>query len=144
MPSRVANWSPGDAAAISSAKPPSPKSSSQWIRTCGSAILVILRKTGLCQTDQCRTEQGLGRILSSRPPVDSNSVTSGPDEVDPVLRAPLPQSRRLGFVREIVPPFEGIPPHQQLLISAVSTSSVEDVVNFVVVVGQELTSEIQG
>src|SRR6516164_7556483 len=114
-----------------------------WIQTCGSAILVILRKTGLCETDQCTTEQGLGRILSSRPPVDSNSVTSGPAEVDPVLRAPLPQSRRLGFVREIVPPFEGVPPHQQLLISAVSTSSAEDVANFVVVVGQELTSEIK-
>jgi len=114
-----------------------------WIQTCGSAILVILRKTGLCETDQCTTEQGLGRILSSRPPVDSNSVTSGPAEVDPVLRAPLSQSRLLGFVREIVPPFEGAPPHQQILISALSTSSAEDVANFVVVVGQELTREIQ-
>src|SRR6516162_5572373 len=71
-------------------------------------------------------------------------MISGPAEVEPVLRAPLPQSRRLGFVREIVPPFEGAPPHQQLFISAVSTSSPEDVANFVVVVGQELTSEIQG
>ena len=59
-----------------------------WFRTCGSAILVMLRKTGLSETDQCTTEQGLGRILSSRPPVDSNSVTSGPAEVDPVLCAP--------------------------------------------------------
>ena len=103
----------------------------------------MLRKTDLCETDQCTTEQGLGRILSSRPPVDSNSVTSGPAEVDPVLRAPLSQSRLLGFVREIVPPFEGAPPHQQILISALSTSSAEDVANFVVVVGQELTREIQ-
>ena len=71
-------------------------------------------------------------------------MTSGPAEIDRVLRAPLPQSRRLGFVREIVPPFEGVPPHQQLLISAVSTSSAEDVANFVLVAGQELTSEIQG
>jgi hypothetical protein len=39
--------------------------------------------------------------------------------------------------------FEGVPPHQQLLKSAVSTSSAEDVANFVVVVGQELTSEIE-
>ena len=103
----------------------------------------MLRKTALSETEQCTTDRGLGRILSSRPPVDSNSVTSGPAEVDPVLRAPLPQSRRLGFVREIVPPFEGVPPHQQILISAVSTSSAEDVANFVVVVGQKLTSEIQ-
>ena len=97
-------------------------------------------QTGLSETDQCTTEQGVGRVpaspaLSSRPPVDSNSVTSGPAEFDPVLRAPLPQSRLLGLVREIVPPFEGAPPHQQLLISAVSTSSAEDVANFVVVVG---------
>ena len=104
------------------------------------AILIMLRKTGLSETDQCTTEQGPGRILSSGPPADSNSVTA---EVDPVLRAPLPQSRLLGLAREIVSPFEGAPPHQQLLISAVSTSSAEDVANFVVVVWQELTSEIQ-
>src|SRR6516164_176904 len=93
--------------------------------------------------------QGVGRVpaypaLSSRPPVDSNSVTSGLAEFDPVLRAPLPQSRLLGLVREIIPPFEGAPSHQQLLISAVSTSSAEDLANFVVVVDEELTSEIQG
>jgi hypothetical protein len=49
------------------------------------------------------TERGVERIpafsaLSSRPPVDSNSVTSGLVEFDPVLRAPLPQSRFLGLV----------------------------------------------
>ena len=54
-----------------------------WIRTCGSAILVMLRKTGLSETDQCTTEHGLGRILSPRPPVDSNGVTSGPAERAP-------------------------------------------------------------
>jgi hypothetical protein len=80
---------------------------------------------------------------ASRPRVDSNSVNSGLAEFDSVLRAPLPQSPLLGLVREIVPPFEGAPPHQQILISAVSTSSVEDVANFVVIDGQELTSEIQ-
>ena len=72
-----------------------------------------------------------------------NSVTSGPAEIDPVLRAPLPQSRLLGFVRQIVPPFEDASPRQQILISVVSTSSAEDVTDFVVVVGQELTGEIQ-
>ena len=112
----------------------------EWIRTIGSAILIMLRKTGLSETDQCTTEQGVGRVpaypaLSSRPPIDSNSVTSGLAEFDPVLRAPLPQSRLLGLAREIVPPFEGAPPHQQILISAVSTSSAKDVANFVVVVG---------
>ena len=45
--------------------------------------------------------------LSSTLPADSNSVTSGPTEVDPGLRAPLPQSCFLGLVRKIVPPFEG-------------------------------------
>src|SRR5262249_34282511 len=79
----------------------------------------------------------------SRAPVYSNGVTSGPAEIDPVLRAPLPQSRLLGVVREIVPPFEDAPPRQQILISVVSTPSAEDVANFVVVVGQELTSETQ-
>src|SRR5215831_4787776 len=69
------------------------------------------------------------------PPADSNTVTSGPTEVDPVLRAPLPQNRFLGFVRKIVPQLEGAPPHQQILISAVSASSAEDVANLVVVVG---------
>ena len=54
----------------------------EWIRTCSSAILIMLRKTGLSKTDQCTTEQGVGRVpaypaLSSKPPVDSNSVTSG-------------------------------------------------------------------
>src|SRR6516164_620950 len=73
----------------------------------------------------------------------SNIVTSGLAEFDPVLRAPLPQSRLLRLVREIVPPTEGAPPHQQILVSAVSTSSAEDVANFVVIDGQELTSEIQ-
>jgi hypothetical protein len=43
--------------------------------------------------------------------------------------------RLLGLVREIVPPFEGAPPHQQILISAVGTSSAEDVANFVVIGG---------
>ena len=62
-------------------------------------------------TDQRTTEQGVGRIpaypaLSSRPPAESNSVTSGPAEIDPVLHTPLPQSRFLGLVRKIVPPFE--------------------------------------
>src|SRR5215469_12401684 len=90
------------------------------------------------ETDQCATEQGVRRVpaypaLSSGPPVDSNSVTSALAEFDPVLRAPLPQSHLLGLVREIIPPFEGAPSHQQLLISAVSTSSAEDVANFVVV-----------
>src|SRR5580704_9621918 len=87
----------------------------------------------------CSARQALLRrwlpALSSRPPVDGNSVTSGPAEFDPVLHAPLPQSRLLGLVREIVPPFEGAPTHQQIFISAVSTSLAEDVANFVVVVG---------
>src|SRR6267142_259709 len=73
--------------------------------------------------------------LSPTPPADSNSVTSCATEVDPVLRAPLPQSRFLGLVRKIVPQVEGAPTHQQILISAVSASSAEDVANFVVVVG---------
>ena len=63
-----------------------------------------------------------------------NNVTSGPAEVDPVLRAPLPQSHFLGVVQKIVPPFEGAPPHQQILKSAVSASSAEDAANFVAVV----------
>jgi hypothetical protein len=82
----------------------------------------------------------LGRVpaypaLWSRQPVDRNGVTSGLAEFDPVLRAPLPQSCLLGLVREIVPPLESAPLHQQILISAVSTSSAEDLANFVVVVG---------
>ena len=112
----------------------------EWIRTFGSVILIVLSKTGLSGPDQCTTGQklnGFRRIphFSSTPPADSNSLTSGPTEVDPVLRAPLPQSRFLGLVREIVPQVEGAPPHQQILISAVSASSAEDVANFVVVVG---------
>ena len=47
----------------------------------------------------------------STPPVGSDSVTSDAAEFDPVLRAPLPQSRLLGLVRKIVPPFEGAPLH---------------------------------
>jgi hypothetical protein len=94
----------------------------------------------LSETDQRATEQGVGRVpaypaLSSRPPGDSNSVTSGLAEFDPVLHAPLPQSRLLGLVREIVPLFEGAPPHHQILKSAVSTSLAEDVANFVVIDG---------
>ena len=78
---------------------------------------------------------GQSRTDPSTPRVGSDSVTSDAAEFDPVLRAPLPQSRLLGLVRKIVPPFEGAPLHEQLLISAVSTSSTEDVANFVVVVG---------
>src|SRR5262249_28680066 len=49
---------------------------------------------------------------------------------------PPPSSRRfLCLVQKIVPPFERAPPHQQILISPVSTSSAEDVANFIVVVG---------
>ena len=70
-------------------------------------------------------------------------MTLGLAEFDPVLRAPLPQSRLLGLARKIVPLFEGAPPHQQILISPVSTSSAKDVANFVVIVGEELTNEIQ-
>jgi hypothetical protein len=82
----------------------------------------------------------LGRVpaypaLWSRQPVDRNGVTSGLAEFDPVLRAPLPQTCLLGLVREIVPRLESAPLHQQILISAVSTSSAEDLANFVVVVG---------
>src|SRR5215467_9352664 len=111
----------------------------KWIRTLGSAILIKLRETGLSETDQRTTEHGVGRIpaypaLSARPPVDSNNVTSGSAEVDPIPRAPLPQSHFLGVVQKIVPPFEGAPPHQQILKSAVSASSAEDAANFVVVV----------
>ena len=112
----------------------------KWIRTLGSAILIMLCKTCLSETDQRTTEQGVGRIpacpaLSARPPVDSNNVTSSLAEIDPVLRTPLPQSHFLGLVRKIVPPFEGVPPHQQILKSAVRASSAEDAANFVVVVG---------
>ena len=111
----------------------------EWIRTFSSAILIMLRRPAFLRRISGRLSKELDRFQrtprSSRPPVDSNSVTSGLAGFDPVLRAPLPQSRLLGLVREIVPPFEGAPPHQQLLISAVSTSSAEDVANFVVVVG---------
>jgi mannose-6-phosphate isomerase-like protein (cupin superfamily) len=91
------------------------------------------------KTDRCATEQRVEGFRLARTLVkatdSSNSVTLGPAEIDPVLRAPLPQNRSLGLVRKIVPPFEGAAPHQQILISAVSTSSAEDVANFVVVVG---------
>ena len=101
--------------------------------------LIVLRKTGLSETDQCTTQQGVAWIPAypplSRAPVCSNSVTSGLAEIDPVLRAPLPQNCFLGLVRKIVPPFEGAAPRQQILISAVSTSSTEDVANFVVIDG---------
>jgi len=111
----------------------------EWIRTFSSAILIMLRRPAFLRRISARLSKELDGFQrtprSSRPPVDSNSVTSGLAGFDPVLRAPLPQSRLLGLVREIVPPFEGAPPHQQLLISAVSTSSAEDVANFVVVVG---------
>jgi hypothetical protein len=70
-----------------------------------------------------------------RLPVESNRVTSGPAEIDLVLYTPLQQSGFLGLVRKVIPAFEGAPPHQQILISAVSASSAEDVVNFVIVVG---------
>jgi hypothetical protein len=64
----------------------------EWIRTFSSAILIVLRRAGLCETDQCTTEQGVERnpafpALSTRPPANSNSVTSGLAEFDPVLRA---------------------------------------------------------
>jgi hypothetical protein len=110
-----------------------------WIRTFSSAILIMLCRPAFLRRISARLSKELDGFQrtprSSRAPVDSNSVTSGLAGFDPVLRAPLPQSRLLGLVREIVPPFEGAPSHQQLLISAVSTSSAEDVANFVVVVG---------
>jgi hypothetical protein len=34
----------------------------KWIRTFGSAILIMLRKTGLSEPDQYKAEQGVGRI----------------------------------------------------------------------------------
>jgi hypothetical protein len=34
----------------------------KWIRTFGSAILIVLLKTALSETDQCTTEQGVGRV----------------------------------------------------------------------------------
>src|SRR5262249_42752387 len=52
---------------------------------------------------------GMKRSLERNPtfgslqPFLQQSVTSGPAEVDPVLRAPLPQSPVLGLVRKIVP-----------------------------------------
>jgi hypothetical protein len=44
------------------------------------------------------TVSGGAAAFAPRPPVDSNSVTSGPAEVDPVLHTPFPQSRFLGLV----------------------------------------------
>src|SRR6516165_7797491 len=59
--------------------------------------------------------------LSSRPPIDSNSVNSGPAEIDPVLRAPLPQNRFLGLVREACPPVMPTPsPSAQCRAAALS------------------------
>ena len=112
----------------------------EWIRTLRSAILIMLRKTGLFETGQCTTEQGVawGSGVARafvKATGSSNIVTSGLAEFDPVLRAPPLQSSLLGLAREIVPPFEGAPPHQQILISAVSTSSAEDLANFLAVVG---------
>ena len=101
----------------------------KWIRT--SSTRAQSRNAvyaGIPPPAQSRTDP-------STPPVGSDSVTSAAAEFDPVLRTPLPQSRLLGRVRKIVPPFEGAPLHDQLLISAVSTSSTEDVANFIVVVG---------
>jgi hypothetical protein len=34
----------------------------EWIRTSGSAILIMLRKTGLAETDRCTTEERVERI----------------------------------------------------------------------------------
>src|SRR5689334_25030604 len=99
----------------------------------------MLRRSAVLRRISARLRKELDEFsvipCSSRPPVDSNSVTSGLAGFDPVLDAPLPQSRLFGLVREIVPSFESAPPHQQLLVSAVSTSSAEDVANFVVVGG---------
>ena len=73
--------------------------------------------------DRHRRGGELAHDCGYRPSRPAADVTSGPTEVDPVLRAPLPQSRFLGLVREIVPQVEGAPPHQQILISAVSAST---------------------
>ena len=34
----------------------------EWIRTLRSAILIMLRKTGLCETDRYMAEQGVERV----------------------------------------------------------------------------------
>jgi hypothetical protein len=73
----------------------------------------MLRRPSFLRRISARLSKELGGFQrtprSSRPPVDSNSVTSGLAGFDPVLRAPLPQSRLLGLVREIVPPFAPVP-----------------------------------
>jgi len=74
-----------------------------------------------CSAGRMKRSRSFERSLERNPtfgslqPFLQQSVTSGPAEVDPVLRAPLPQSPVLGLVRKIVPPFEGAPPHVRLL-----------------------------
>ena len=90
--------------------------------------------------NQCTTGQGVERI-PAYPALFVKAIDRQQQrdlrsrEFDPVLRAPLPQSRFLGLVRKIFPLVDGAPPHEQILQSAVSASSAEDVANFVVVVG---------
>jgi hypothetical protein len=38
----------------------------EWIRTFGSAILIMLLKTVLSETDQCTIEHGVGRVPAYR------------------------------------------------------------------------------
>lgn len=64
-----------------------------------------------------------GRLIGQKRPLKPKDVWTrrtphfrqGRAEVDPILRAPLSQSRFFSVVVEIVPPFEGAPPHQQNL-----------------------------
>src|SRR6202035_81832 len=45
---------------VPSPSPPAPyhlSAGGRWIRTVGPAILIMLRKTGLAETDRCTTEQ---------------------------------------------------------------------------------------
>jgi len=80
----------------------------KWIRT--SSTPAQSRKCGLrLYAESILLAQS--HTDPSTPPVGSDSVTSDAAEFDPVLRAPLSQSRLLGLVRKIVPPFEGAPLH---------------------------------
>ncbi len=80
----------------------------EWIRTFGSAILIMLRSTGPSDTDRCTTEQRVERVpaypaLSSRPPVNSNSMSSGLAEVNPFSAHHSRKAALFAPVRKIVP-----------------------------------------